>query len=80
MELTEEMMKALHFNYAVESGEEVHGSVLKGESSLESISKLEQLNLYSYQFSKYWLTRYEMKDIGFILLQFPWLASGSGVV
>ena len=80
MNLTDDMMKALHFNYAIESGEEIHKSIEGGKSSSENLSKLDQLNLHSYQFSKYWLTQYEMRDIGFILQQFPWLSSGSGVV
>jgi len=80
MNLTDDMIKAMHFNYAVESGKEIHERITSGKSSSENLSKLDQLNLHSYQFSKYWLTQYEMKDIGFILQQFSWLSSGSGVV
>ena len=80
MNLTDDMIKALHFDYAVESGKEIQDSISKGKSGSKNISNLDQLNLYSYQFSEYWLTQYEMRDIGFILQQFPWLSSGSGVV
>ena len=80
MNLTDDMIRILHFDYAVESGKEIHDSISKEKSGSENLSKLDQLNLYSYQFSEYWLTQYEMKDIGFILQQFPWLSSGSGVV
>ncbi len=78
--MTDDMIKALHFDYAIELGKEVHDSISTGKSSSENLSKLDQLNLYSYQFSEYWLAQYEMKDIKFILQQFPWLSSGSGVV
>ena len=80
MNLTDDMIKMIHFSYAIESGKEIHDNITGGKSSSENLSKLDQLNLYSYQFSEYWLTQYEMKDIGFILRQFPWLSSGSVVV
>ncbi len=76
-----EMIKTLMYMEAVENGETITKDIESEKVNAHTLNEYDTLSLHTYQFSEYWLSRYKMKDISFMVKQFSWLsgASGSGV-
>ena len=74
-----ETMKLLLYVEALKHGEEIEKDLLEGELEIDTLSDYERMSLHSFQFSDYWGNQ-KMRNISFMVSQFPWLASsGSGV-
>ncbi len=76
--MNSETAKMLIYIDAIENGETVSKKIEAEKEDVDNLTDYDRLSLYSYQFSEYWLTRHQMKDISFMVSQFSWLSSGSG--
>ena len=79
MMYTDDKMMRMLYIEAVQNGETVSEDVESGDADIDDLTDYDRLSLHSYQFSEHWLTKHQMKDISFMVCQFSWLSSGSGV-
>ena len=77
--MNSEKINMLMYMNAIENGETISENVESGKEEIDNLTDYDRLSLHSYQFFEYWLSRHQMKDISFMVCQFPWLSSGSGI-
>ena len=57
-------------------GRELQDKINKKDTSYDEMSLLDKQNLHTYQFGEYWLSDYKMREISWLVVQFPWLVAG----
>lgn len=68
-------MKLMLYLEYVHNGSGIQSQLTNKEITIDSLSPDDKLSLHSHQFSEYWLTTKRMKDISFMVKQFPWMSS-----